>query len=218
MKDKEREAGARHTPMAWRCLLPIVLGAVTGASVAAAAPTKPAVQGATLGTAAERFQARAARRAGLAALRAQHNSEGIHDGVNDQIEVTPMFDLLEKRPGKASGVFHVDVDNLRDADVRVAYAWHIADDLGNLLAEGRGPNVGRLPGRGLFVSDSWQLPGLKDGFYRVVVTVVTAASRPEDGTAQVVDWWLEVVNGELQEIDESEWYARSRAELATEDK
>jgi hypothetical protein len=68
------------------------------------------------------------------------------------------------------------------------------------------------------VSDSWQLPGLKDGFYRVVVTVVTAASRPEDGTAQVVDWWLEVVNGELQEIEDHEWYARSRAELATEDK
>jgi hypothetical protein len=187
---------------------PLVTSILAGMVLGAAVPSPYVFEPPRLAAALERQAERLERRG---------EANDPH-GATSQLEVVPIFNSLEVRAGAASGIFHVEVDNLHDVELRVAYAWHIEDDLGVRIADGESKDVGRLSARGLYMGQSWKLPGLKDGFYRVIVTLVSLGARQDAGGTTVVrDWWLEVAGGQIQEIDEEEWYGRSLGSLAQEE-
>jgi hypothetical protein len=137
-------------------------------------------------------------------------------GEEQKLLVTSVFDSLDSSGGRAVSSFHLEADNLLKQPIRIVYAWQLEDDLGITLAAGESKKAKKVDGNGLFVGESWQLPSLKEGFYRMDITSQTRGVKDEDGMAKVSDWWLEVVNGELHEISEADWYQRSMGSLAQE--
>jgi hypothetical protein len=179
-------------------------GIVVGGGLAAMGLSAYAPADAKAMAAEARFQQRVQTRA------QQHDPHG----SEDQIDVIPVFDLVTQTTGGASAEFHIEVDSLRPFDVQTNYAWHVVDDTGQVLATGRAPKVEVLAANGTYTGDTFTLPTLKNGYYRVVFTVVTAGDKASQGTTAIRDWWLQVVVGSLQEVTETEWYEKSRATLA----
>jgi hypothetical protein len=165
-----------------------------------------AVGGSTASSHAASPDAAAQRHAARVAARAQ---AGDPHGDTDPFEAAPIFEVLRKRGRKASGDFHLELDNMRREEMRAIYAWQLTSDTGDLLAEGTAPGIGKIPASSFYVGESWSLPELEDGYYRVSFTVASAGKSANTDTVQLQDWWLQVENGDIQELSSSEWLERA---------
>jgi hypothetical protein len=130
-------------------------------------------------------------------------------GALEPIQVTPVFDSLTNQASGASALFHLEVDDTGAGDSRVAYAWELSNESGAVLASRDGAALGQLARGGVFASEGWELLGLKDGLYRVQISVAANGSKPGASAGSLLDWWLEVRGGQIDELEASTWLARS---------